>query len=113
MSAEEVPLTLAALAETLPGSGRHFVYTLRARKPGVDLDDIDDHYCVYIGVTSNLRQRLRTHSRKWWAAAVDPAVCDFEDFPSREYAEYIESRAIRFNCPEMNRAGRLAVVEAL
>lgn len=93
--------------DSLPQVG-HFTYHLAARLPGVDPEEGVAH--VYVGVTSNLRQRLRSHARKWWWQAVDLDLCDFEEHATRQEAERVEADLIRWYQPAMNRAGRLLVV---
>lgn len=92
---------------SLPSTG-HFVYSLHGYKPGVDPEE--DNANIYVGVTSNLRQRLYAHSRKWWWAAVVPDMSQFLEEPTRQEAEALERRMIHDYQPAMNRAGRLLVV---
>lgn len=86
----------------------HFVYTLNARLPGVDPEQDFAH--VYVGVTSQLRDRLRSHARKWWWSALDLDLSEFLEFPTRRAAELAERDLIRSYQPAINRAGRLLVV---
>lgn len=92
----------------LPGHGRHFVYHLCGRLPGVDPEEAIAH--VYVGVTSNLRARLRTHARKWWWPVIDLDLGEYIEHPTRAEAEADEAEMIRWLQPAMNRAGRLLVV---
>ncbi len=91
----------------LPSCG-HFVYHLCGIKPGYTPEE--DIVSIYIGVTSDLRARLRGHARKWWWIAVVPSLCEFTDYAFREEAEMWERIYIRQYQPEMNRAGRLLIV---
>lgn len=84
---------------TAPDAG-HWVYHLVARLPGVDPEYDVAH--VYIGVTSNLQRRLKTHARKWWWQAIDGALCEFLEFPSRAIAEQAERELIELYEPAVN-----------
>lgn len=88
--------------------GRHVVYYLYARLPGLDPEDGVE--CVYIGVTSNLRARIAAHARKWWWPTIDPGLTYLEEHATRRAAEEAERVAIHQHQPAMNRAGRLLVV---
>lgn len=90
----------------LPTNG-HYVYRLSARIPGVDPEW--HMQTVYIGVTSNLRRRMREHSRRWWWAAVDYDLSEFVDYPTRAAANAAELREIDADQPPINRAGRQLV----
>lgn len=97
------------LIDALPRSG-HFVYQLVGRLPGIDPFE-GDAAQLYVGVTGNLRARLRAHSRKWWWVVVDYSLCAFDDHSqTRVEAEQLERDMIRMFQPAMNRAGRLLVV---
>lgn len=89
----------------------HVVYSLNGLTPGVDPYEVDSAH-IYVGVTSNLRERLYAHSRKWWFVAVVPELCEFDPHATRAAAEKTEAALIRFLQPAMNRAGRLLVVES-
>lgn len=82
----------------LPGAGRHFVYSLYAGTP-------DEPVCVYVGVTSNLRARVRAHAKKWWARTIDLNLSEFEEYPTRSQANAEELRAIRLKRPHANIVG--------
>ena len=84
------------------------VYHLVAALPGVDPEQATAS--VYVGVTADLRSRLRAHSRKWWFATVVPELCEFSEHATRAQAEAAERAMIRWYQPAMNRAGRLLVV---
>lgn len=86
---------------TLPGLGRHFVYYLHAIIPGV-CPIMQDSACVYIGVTSNLRARMRSHSQKWWWLRIHPDLVEFDEHPTRAEAEVSEARAIAMWNPDLN-----------
>lgn len=86
---------------SLPGPGRHFVYYLHAILPGV-CPIMQDSACVYIGVTSNLRARMRNHSQKWWWRSIHPDLVEFDEQPSRAVAEIEEARAIATYNPDLN-----------
>ncbi len=96
--------------ESLPNVG-HFVYHLIGYKPGVSSEEAVEH--IYVGVTSNLRSRMKSHSRKWWWTAVVPDLCYFDERPTRKEAEAEERVCIREDQPAMNRAGRLLVVTTI
>jgi hypothetical protein len=98
----------AAWINALDPPHPHVVYHLCGVIPGVDPDE--DTASIYVGVTSNLRHRLRAHSRKWWWTAVVPELCEFGPYLTRAEAEDAEKASIRFYQPAMNRAGRLLVV---
>lgn len=84
----------------LPGPGRHFTYMLVAPIPG--MCPYEEVATVYVGVTSNLRARMRSHSRKWWWQCVLRDGCEFAEWPSREMAERMERRSIHFQNPDLN-----------
>ena len=84
----------------LPGPGRHFTYMLFAPIPGVC--PYEELATVYVGVTSNLRARMRSHSRKWWWDSILRDCCEFAEWPSREMAERMERRSIQFSNPDLN-----------
>lgn len=85
----------------LPGAGRHFVYSLHAIIPGV-CPIMEDSACVYIGVTSNLRARIRSHSRKWWWPRIHPDLVEFIEYPTRAAAERAEAWGIKEHDPDLN-----------
>lgn len=97
----------AAWIDSLPNSG-HFVYHLCGLKPGVDPEE--DTVSIYVGVTSDLRSRMRAHSRKWWWALVVPDLCELLEMPTRPEANALERSMIGWYLPEMNRAGRVLIV---
>lgn len=86
----------------------HVVYQLCARKPGRLPED--ELVTVYVGVTSHLTTRLRTHAKKWWWQAIEPGLCAFDCYETREEANAVEKEMIRWYQPEMNRSGRLLLV---
>lgn len=92
----------------LPGPGRHFVYHLCCPLPGIDPEQAVAH--IYVGVTSNLRQRLARHARKWWFVAVAAELGELIEYPTRAAADAAERQLIHLYQPAMNRAGRLLVV---
>lgn len=94
--------------DALPRAGRHFVYFLCARKAGHDPAEAIVY--VYVGVTSDLRSRMRAHSRRWWWPGIDHDLTAFVEFPTRAEANTAERDAIELHQPEMNRAGRLRLV---
>lgn len=97
----------AAWIRELPGPGRHFVYWLATIPPGRDAERAE---LIYVGVTSDLRSRMRSHSRKWWWPVIDLGLLALEEHPSRQEANEAESRDIHLYQPAMNRAGRLLVL---
>lgn len=84
-----------------PRGGRHFVYGLYGRKPGVDPEEAVAY--IYVGVTSNLRRRLSEHRRKWWWAAVVLELCEFVEYNTRTEADRAERDLIELYQPAMNR----------
>lgn len=97
----------SAWLATLPNQG-HWTYALFARVPGVDPEEKVQP--VYVGVTDDLRSRLRAHSRKWWWRALDLELSELLSYPTRDAAERAERESIRSWQPAMNRSGRLLVV---
>lgn len=87
--------------DDLPGKGRHFVYYLHAAVPGV-CPYAGSSVTVYVGVTSNLRARMRAHSKRWWWQCVLRDLVEFEECQSREHAEFEERRGIHFDNPDLN-----------
>lgn len=92
---------LRAEHKTFPGAGRHFVYHLCAPDPS----DPEAVVHLYVGVTSNLRQRLRQHSRKAWWPLVDLDSSEFIEHPDRESADEDEVLLIGWYQPVVNRRG--------
>lgn len=87
---------------SMPDEG-HWVYHLCGRIPGVDPEEcLAD---IYVGVTSNLRQRLRSHSKKWWFVAVERDLSEFLEMPTRQAACDLERNLIQFYEPSMNIMG--------
>lgn len=90
------PLEIEAVGpfDDLPRRGRHFAYHL-----GHELNE-DEMVSIYIGVTSNLRARMRDHGRKWWWPMVN--CVEFVEQPSRAEAERWEREMIAFYNPDLN-----------
>lgn len=80
-----------------------WVYHLCAPLPGVAPEEEVVH--LYIGVTDNLRARMKQHSRKWWWASVDFKLCEWLPFHTRAEANQAERDMILDYEPEMNRHG--------
>lgn len=80
---DPIPLPLE-----LPGAGHHIVYRLW------DEDDL-----LYVGVTSNGRERVSDHRGRWIFEVT------WEEYPTREAAEWAEKVAIRDEHPIHNVMG--------
>lgn len=86
-----------------PIVGEHVVYTLCALLPGEDPEEALEY--AYVGVTSNLSQRLRAHARKRWWPRVAPHLSEFQLYPDRETADRVEAETIALLRPTQNLAG--------
>lgn len=94
------PLTAEEIG-ALPGKGRHFVYSLYAIRPGV-CPVMEEMAPVYVGVTSNLRQRMRAHAKRWWWSSIPADAVEFIEYPTREIADRAEMQTIRDLNPDLN-----------
>lgn len=98
--------------DKLPSAG-HYVYRLYAGHPLYD--PVADEDCetfahrypnedpmtlVYVGVTSNLRQRMGSHSRKWWWPRL--VSVEFFEYPTRAEANIDERYFIAADRPVLN-----------
>lgn len=93
---------MSTWVDDLPTEG-HWVYHLCGVLPNVDpREELED---IYVGVTSNLRQRIRSHSRKWWFVAVVRDLSEFIEVPTRQQAEALERDLIRLYEPAINIVG--------
>lgn len=105
---QTLPVTTNPWWDSYRDAGPHVVYHLCGVIPGVDPEERLAH--IYVGVTNDVRQRMRAHSRKWWWALVVPEHSEFLEYQERKDAEACERDLIRMYQPEVNRAGRLLVV---
>jgi hypothetical protein len=105
---QTIPAPTKPWWDSFTDAGPHVVYHLAGLLPGVDPVERTAH--LYVGVTNNVPQRMRAHSRKWWWPLVVPELCEFSEHQTRDEAEAHERDMIRWYQPEVNRAGRLLVV---
>lgn len=105
---QTLPVTTKPWWDSYADAGPHVVYHLCGLIPEVDPEERLAH--IYVGVTNDVRQRMRAHSRKWWWPLVVPQWCEFTEHQDRAAAEAHEREMIRWYQPEVNRAGRLLVV---
>jgi len=94
-------------AETNAG---HWVYALFAPLPG-NASAVEAQ-CVYVGMTSSLRHRLRSHASKWWWPTIAPHLCRFIECDTRKDAVALEARLIVELKPALNQAGSPEWAEA-
>lgn len=86
--------------------GPEFVYRLYGVLPGAPPEwEIAP---IYVGVTRNLKARMRSHSKRWWWAAVRLDLSEVTGHATRAEALAEELAMIRELHPPMNKDGRLA-----